>query len=292
MAKSKASEAFKMPKRIRVTDRSSSINNSFANGIVPVIKPTDDEIEAALTVLGMTPDTVQCAYCGDACTQWDHLNPLVENTMPTGYITEIHNLVPCCGTCNQSKGNQPWKSWMIGSAPQSPASRGIADLNERVSRLERYEETFVPTKLDFRAIVGEDLWEKHWENRDNVIGAMKGSLSTSEAIADKIRGYYSGMVSTAVKARLRPLLESGAIDSDELDRLQELEYCKNRFGLAYPMLIQLDGDDDPSCRSKDANGHGRYYVKPLLIDGQQYLLTSQWYERHRVALENWLTIHA
>ena len=292
MAKSKAAAAFKMPKRVRVTDRSSSINNSFANGIVPVIKPLDDEIEEALAVLGMTPDTVRCAYCGDPCTQWDHLNPLVVDTMPTGYITEIHNLVPCCGTCNQSKGNQPWRSWMTGGASQSPASRGVADLDDRISRLEEYERAFVPVRLDFEGIVGKDVWEKHWENRKSVIEAMKASLSTSEEIASRLSEYYSGMVSIAVKERLRPLLESGAIDSDELLQLQDAGYCKTQFGLAYPMLVKLEDGENPSIRSKDSNGHGRYYVNPLFICEQKYLLTSQWYERHRVSLENWLTAHA
>ena len=42
----------------------------------------------------------------------DHLRPLVKDKEPTGYISEIHNLVPSCGKCNQSKGNKEWKAWM------------------------------------------------------------------------------------------------------------------------------------------------------------------------------------
>jgi len=37
---------------------------------------------------------LQCSYCGTPATEWDHLRPLVMNKKPTGYISEIHNLVP------------------------------------------------------------------------------------------------------------------------------------------------------------------------------------------------------
>lgn len=108
-----------MPKAVRITGRSSSITNSFVNGIVPVIRPSDAEIDEALEVLRMSAEVV-CAYCGDRATEWDHLRPLVQNQRPTGYIHEIHNLVPACGKCNQSKGNKPWREWMFGPARLSP----------------------------------------------------------------------------------------------------------------------------------------------------------------------------
>ena len=31
--------------------------------------------------------------------------------MPTGYITEIHNLVPCCSACNSLKGKKEFVDW-------------------------------------------------------------------------------------------------------------------------------------------------------------------------------------
>ena len=54
----------------------------------------------------MDPDNVACAYCGNAMTEWDHLNPLVMDKQATGFITEIQNLVPACGKCNQTNGNR------------------------------------------------------------------------------------------------------------------------------------------------------------------------------------------
>ena len=128
-----------MPKPVRITGRSSSITNSFVNGIIPVIWPTDREVDEALDILGMDQGAV-CAYCGDTATEWDHLRPLVVRQQPTGYISEIRNLVPACGKCNQSKGNKHWREWMFGSARLSPASRGVDRLEERAARLQSYED--------------------------------------------------------------------------------------------------------------------------------------------------------
>jgi 5-methylcytosine-specific restriction endonuclease McrA len=116
---------FQMPTPVSIMGRSSSITNSFINAIIPVVLPTEDELREALSILQMSADDLRCAYCGDRSTEWDHLRPLVVNQRPTGYISEIGNLVPACGKCNQSKGNKPWRSWMEGTAPQSPKTRGV-----------------------------------------------------------------------------------------------------------------------------------------------------------------------
>ena len=61
-----------------------------------------------IETLGMDKDHIVCAYFGNPYTEWDHFHPLIKDKMPTGYISEIHNLVPTCGKCNQSKENQHW----------------------------------------------------------------------------------------------------------------------------------------------------------------------------------------
>ena len=112
--------AFQMPSVQTMVSRKSSITNAFVNAIIPTIPPTNDEIAKALTILGMEPDDVRCAYCGDKATEWDHLRPLVAKRRPTGFISEIANLVPACGKCNQSKGGSDWRKWMLSKARLSP----------------------------------------------------------------------------------------------------------------------------------------------------------------------------
>ncbi len=109
---------FSMPKQIKITGRLTSVTNAFVNSVIPVVKPTEEQVEEALRTLGML-DRPACAYCGDLHTEWDHLRPLVIDRRPTGYISEIDNLVPACGKCNQSKGNKPWKTWILGPAQRS-----------------------------------------------------------------------------------------------------------------------------------------------------------------------------
>src|SRR3954452_14793018 len=154
---------FQMPKVSRITSRTSSITNAFANSIIPSVAPTSEEMREALEILGMGTH-VECAYCGDGSSEWDHLRPLVVNKRPTGYISEIHNMVPACGKCNQSKGNANWRMWMFGPARLSPATRKIPDIAARAERLEAYDAWKEPTKLDFEEFLQPDLWAAHWAN--------------------------------------------------------------------------------------------------------------------------------
>jgi hypothetical protein len=175
---------FAMPKPVRITGRSSSITNSFVNGIIPVIWPSEAEVAEALAVLGM--EAAVCAYCGDGATEWDHFRPLVVAQKPTGYISEIHNLVPACGKCNQSKGNKNWRDWMLSSARLSPRTRRVPDIGMHISRLEDFEAWGTPTKVDFESLVGADLWAKHWQNHNGILELMREAELTADAIRARV----------------------------------------------------------------------------------------------------------
>jgi len=177
---------FQMPTPMTITGRSSSITNAFINSIIPVVPLTSEEVQLALEILGMTYETFQCVYCGASATEWDHLRPLVKNKKPTGFISELHNLVPSCGKCNQSKGNKEWKVWMLSKAKLSPTVRGIHDITNRIERLEAYERWGVPTRIDFEVIVGKELWEQHWENCEQVQKLMRKSQKLAQIINQKI----------------------------------------------------------------------------------------------------------
>ena len=181
---------FAMPKPVRITGRSSSITNSFVNGVIPVVVPTEAEVREALKILGML-ERVTCSYCGDTSTEWDHLRPLVERQRPTGYISEIHNLVPACGKCNQSKGNKRWLTWMRSTARLSPTARGVADVEERIARLQEYEDRGVPTKIDFEAAAGADLWEKHWAHHKKLLALMRVADEEAQEIRVRVRAAYA-----------------------------------------------------------------------------------------------------
>ena len=174
---------FKMPVAIKITGRSSSITNAFINSIIPVVPPKENDVRQALSILGMVGKSLQCSYCGTSATEWDHLRPLVMKKKPTGYISEIHNLVPACGKCNQSKGNKNWREWMLSDAKLSPKSRQVPDIDDRIDRLEKYEEWGEPIKIDFERTVGKEIWEAHWFNCNMIQERMR----KAQEHADKIK---------------------------------------------------------------------------------------------------------
>lgn len=177
---------FRMPTPMKITGRSSSITNSFINSIIPIIVPTDNQVQQALEMLEMGYAGFQCAYCGATASEWDHLRPLVINKLPTGYISEIYNLVPACGKCNQSKGNKPWKAWMQSTAKLSPRTRGITDIDERIRRLENYENWGEPTLIDFESVVGKEKWRQHWANWELVQSTMREAQELATEIRQTI----------------------------------------------------------------------------------------------------------
>jgi hypothetical protein len=179
-------KAFQMPSVQTMVSRKSSITNAFVSAIIPVIPPPHEHIEEALRILGMEPGEVRCAYCGDRASEWDHLRPLVLQRRPTGYISEIANLVPACGKCNQSKGNKPWREWIISSARLSPTGRGIHGTEDRMARLEVYESWLVPTKVDFVALLGNEGWEHYWSLCETLVEEMRRCQQVADSLRSRI----------------------------------------------------------------------------------------------------------
>lgn len=184
---------FRMPSVQTMVSRKSSITNAFVNALVPTVPPTPAEIHEALTILGMVASDVRCAYCGDKKTAWDHLRPIVSKQRPTGFISEIANLVPSCGKCNQSKRNEHWRVWMLSGRGHAPSARGIPDIKERVTRLEAYERWRSPTVIDFESIIGPAEWEAYWQLWTEV----NLQLRTCQDVANKLRKRVSDAIGAA-----------------------------------------------------------------------------------------------
>lgn len=164
--------AFKMPAVQTLVSRKSSITNAFVSAIIPVVVPSLEEVHEAIRILQLDPFDLRCAYCGDKSSEWDHLRPLVTKRRPTGHISEIANLVPACGKCNQSKGNKDWREWMLSDARLSPTGRGIEDVESRIRRLDSYMNWRRPTIIDFQQAVGDASWKLYWESCERLIGQM------------------------------------------------------------------------------------------------------------------------
>lgn len=75
---------------------------------------------------------------------------------------------------------------MFGTARHAPANRGVTDLRARAERLEQYEQWGNATRIDFPAVVGEELWIKHWQNHAEILVLMREAEKTVELIRARL----------------------------------------------------------------------------------------------------------
>ena len=76
---------------------------------------------------------------------------------------------------------------MLSSAKKSPYSRKIPDLEKRIELLENFVKEFKPRKIDFEKTVGSELWNKHWNNCQNIHNMMNESQELSNQIKNIIK---------------------------------------------------------------------------------------------------------
>ena len=173
---------YKMPSKSNLKGRSSTISNAFAISITPYITPNALEVQDSYDILKI--EEGQCAYCLGEGTGKDHLKPLVRNGMPTGFITAIGNLVPCCSSCNSSKGAKEFKDWYLSSKNiLRLKKRGLDDnkIEERYRLISDYESK-IENPIDSEEIVGKELWEEY-KNRKK---AFFEKLSDDQAFCDRL----------------------------------------------------------------------------------------------------------
>lgn len=166
--------------------RKSTLTNAFVSALIPAYSPSVEEIDEALRLLYLDPFDLRCAYCGSKWHTWDHLRPLVTNCKPTGYITEIANLVPSCSPCNSSKGKSHWRKWMFGKAKGSPLARRVPDLESHAERLTAYENWREPVKIDFEGVLGSADWNRYWSLHDSVVKDMYAAQEFADALRKRV----------------------------------------------------------------------------------------------------------
>ncbi len=83
-----------------------------------------------------------------------------------------------------------------------------------------------------------------------------------------------------VRFTMKNLLETDSISKNELERLFDIEYCKETFNLKFPLLSKNQFD-----YATDKN-HPRYYADTIV---QGYYLCNDWYQaRNEEKFSEWL----
>ena len=172
-----------MATRPKITNRITSLASIFVQAIIPRSADVSN-LHVGLEAAGIMRD--ECAYCGARSSDLDHFFALVKNRRPSGYFHSARNLVPSCGTCNQSKGGHPWEKWMRGTAKNSPRTRSVSDLEDRIERLRKFEAWGGQTPIDegdLRTAVGAERWDAYWERLEEI----KRLMFAAQQDADHIR---------------------------------------------------------------------------------------------------------
>ena len=100
---------------------------------------TDEQLDACVTDID---NIEQCVYCcADVSNnQIDHIFPLIQKGgQPNRHITESPlNKVPCCQSCNSSKGNKEVLDWMV-NIRKCPQER-IDKIKRRMEKVPKWDE--------------------------------------------------------------------------------------------------------------------------------------------------------
>lgn len=99
-----------------------------------------------------------------------------------------------------------------------------------------------------------------------------------ERLTDEYKDIKIGQV--AQKA-LKPILENGTISANDFAQLQSKEHSKTLFNINYPLLVKADSNYDKA----------RYYSDPIKVGNTEYVLCSQWIEKDRNKLLQWIVNH-
>ena len=185
------SRKYKMPSNQNLSSRSSTISNAFANSVTPRIKPDASELEGYYEALGIKEG--QCAYCLGVGNGRDHLKPLVKDGMPTGYITDIRNLVPCCQKCNSSKGSKSFEEWYKSDNNlKRLRSLGLNpdEIEKRYIIIKEYEAK-IGQPLDYEKIVGTDKWNEYKERRKALIKALNDNQKFCDMLLKTVLEYLN-----------------------------------------------------------------------------------------------------
>ena len=119
----------------------------------------------------------------------------------------------------------------------------------------------------------------------SMFGAVPSNKAEKPEEAADMDVYRELKIGKLASVVLRGMLEEGAADEDELMLMQQSDYSKAIFNLNYPVLTRQNMSYDKT----------RYYIKPLIINGVEYRLCSQWFESEanndRPYLLKWIEDH-
>ena len=177
---------FRMPTKSDLKSRTSTISNAFVISITPWISPNDEEITGFYEKFKVSEG--QCAYClQHGANSVDHYRGLVINSEPSGYTTDIGNLVPCCPKCNSSKGNKTFEEWYDDDRTKERL-RQLGMTDDQISERRRIIVNAMQgvDRFDFKSIIGEEKWNEFIERRQKLNDLLRENQLFCDELSKEI----------------------------------------------------------------------------------------------------------
>lgn len=297
----------------------SSIANLFVRSILADIGElhggfTRDHWQATLTAFSH-----RCAYTGralsEAETDRDHAVPL---NRTSGGLHMFGNLLPACRQANNEKGSLPFDVFLRSAPGRFASLNGLTPV-QREANIERIEK-FMETAGYQQAVAQRPELLAYYEKKYSLLqelcaatrletdalmqrmtpAVVRPLLDEAEALpleddvqdeegdlTDRLPSAYRLIVSAPANKRIgklaqalfRQLFADGHI-APYLSALTSREYSIRRLGLYVPVL---------AAQREQVSGQYRYYADPLIFEGTQYFLGTEWNNSRRAVLLDWLT---
>ena len=78
---------------------------------------------------------------------------------------------------------------MSATATHSPTRLKLVDIEERMSRLERFEAWRTPIQIDYATIFGPEKWAEHMKYLDDVLQLMAQAESGAEHLRKLVESH-------------------------------------------------------------------------------------------------------
>lgn len=152
----------------------------------------------------------------------------------------------------------------------------------RVSASVSYQPNYL--KKEINSILGIEKVAQNVEKKEGKGIEVKTENKKSISKEDD---YKDVKIGALVRKSFPELIENNMVSKTELSKLLTYDYSKTMFDLNFPMLKKVD--TNISIKENRFEGkHTRYYANPVKIYEEDYLLTSEWFERNKSYYTFWL----
>lgn len=139
-------------------------------------------------------------------------------------------------------------------------------------------------KKDIYTILGIENATAKVKKKEEKVAEVK---TTTKKHVFKEDDYKDIKIGALVRKSFPELIENNLISKSELSKLLMYDYSKTTFDLNFPILKKVDHNKSIKENRFEGN-YTRYYANPIKIHGEDYLMTSEWFERSKSFYTFWL----